>query len=100
MRLHVCSRRALLTALPLAAGIGRAEDAEISDDLLYDRVNRRLIADRELGARQLQVKVENGVVTVSGVVSSEKMQKKVEKVVKKEKGVKDFVNQTRIRAGL
>ena len=74
-----------------------AADEEIEDDLLYDRVNRRLITDRDLGARQLQVKVEDGVVTVSGFVESEKMQKKVDKLVKKEKGVKKVVNETKIR---
>jgi osmotically-inducible protein OsmY len=78
----------------------RADDEEVSDDLLYDRVNRRLITDPDLGARQLQVKVEQGVVTVSGLVESEKMQKKVEKVVKKVKGVKKIVNETKVRVGL
>jgi osmotically-inducible protein OsmY len=39
-------------------------------------------------------------VTVSGLVESEKMQKKVEKVVKKVKGVKKIVNETKVRVGL
>lgn len=91
------SRRALLASLPLLALPLRADDEEITDDLLYDRVNRRLITDRDLGARQLQVKVKDGVVTVSGLVESEKMQKKVEKLVKKEKGVKKVVNETKVR---
>ena len=100
MRLRKRSRRALLASLPLFALTLRAADEDVSDDLLYDRVNRRLITDRELGTRQLQVTVEAGVVTVSGFVASEKMQKRVDKVVKKEKGVKQVVNQTKIRAGL
>jgi osmotically-inducible protein OsmY len=97
------SRRAALTSLPvlgLFAIAARADDKEVSDDLIYDRVNRELITDRDLGARQLQVKVEKGVVTVAGFVESEKMQKKVEKVVKKVKGVKEVVNKTQVRAGL
>ncbi len=98
------SRRAFFGSLPylaFAAGaIARGEDEPISDDALYDRVNRQLITDRDLGARQLQVKVEKGVVTVAGFVESEKMQKKVDKVVKKVKGVKEVVNQTTVRPGL
>ena len=78
----------------------RADQETVSDDDLYDLVNRKLITDPDLGARQLQVKVEQGVVTVAGFVESEKMQKKVERVVRKVKGVKDVVNQTKIREGL
>ena len=101
MRVPAASRRAFLIAsLPGFVAISRGEEEEVSDDLLYDRVNRRLITDPDLGARQLQVKVEQGVVTVSGFVESEKMQKKVEKVVKKVKGVKKIVNETKVRVGL
>ena len=102
MQFQQLSRRAVcsLPFLTLISRAARADDEEISDDLIYDRVNRELITDRDLGARQLQVKVQKGVVTVSGYVESEKMQKKVEKVVKKVKGVKEVVNNTQIRAGL
>jgi osmotically-inducible protein OsmY len=103
VRIQRYSRRAALLNLPvLALLVRRAQAGEetISDDLLYDRVNRELITDRDLGTRQLQVKVESGVVTVAGFVASEKMQKKVEKVVKKVKGVQKVVNETKIRAGL
>ena len=86
--------------MPLVALAVRAADKEVSDDLLYDRVNRRLITDRELGSRQLEVTVKKGVVTVSGFVASEKMQKRVDKIVKKEKGVRQVVNQTKIRVGI
>ena len=97
MRRFEPSRRALLVSLPFLALPALAADEEITDDILYDRVNRRLITDRDLGARQLQVTVQDGVVTVSGFVESEKMQKKVEKLVKKEKGVKKVINKTQIR---
>jgi osmotically-inducible protein OsmY len=82
----------LLTPWP-----AHAADEKISDDLLYDRVNRALITDRDLGARQLVVTVKDGKVTVSGYVDSDKHRKKVEKVVKKVKGVKSVDNQTQIR---
>jgi osmotically-inducible protein OsmY len=78
------------------APIGAAEE-ELTDDLIYDRVNRALITDRELGARQLEVTVENGKVRVTGFVESEKQQKRVDKVVKKVKGVVSVDNKTQIR---
>ena len=88
----------VVAALALALGApALAEDEKVSDDLLYDRVNRELITDRDLGARQLEVKVEDGKVTVTGFVESEKQRKKVDKVVKKVKGVIAVDNQTKVR---
>lgn len=84
-----------LVGLPIAGAAAQPE--EITDDLLYDRVNRALITDRELGARQLKVTVENGKVVVTGLVESEKQQKKVDKVVKKVKGVVSVDNRTEIK---
>lgn len=74
-----------------------AAEPEIDDDLLYDRVNRALITDRLLGSRQLAVRVSDGVVTVSGFVETEKLKKRVEKVVKKVDGVEDVRNEVKIR---
>lgn len=82
----------LLVAMPLAAA-----EEKLTDDLIYDRVNRALITDRELGARQLEVTVKDGKVRVTGFVESEKQHKKVDKVVKKVKGVSEVDNQTKIR---
>lgn len=84
-----------LVGLPIAGAAAQPE--EITDDLLYDRVNRALITDRELGARQLKVTVENGKVVVTGLVESEKQQKKVDKVVRKVKGVVSVDNRTEIK---
>lgn len=90
--------RRILTALLLVlASTGFAAEPEVNDDLLYDRVNRALITDRELGTGQLEVKVEDGRVVVSGYVSTEKLQKRVDKVVKKVKGVKSVDNQVKVR---
>lgn len=85
----------LLPAIALAA-----EEEKVSDDLLYDRVNRELITDRELGARQLKVAVKDGKVTITGFVESEKQKKKVEKVAKKVKGVVAVDNRTTVRPDL
>ena len=86
----------LLLAFGLVGAVAAAEPP-VDDDLLYDQVNRALITDRELGTGQLDVKVEDGRVVVSGYVSTEKLQKRVEKVVKKVKGVKSIDNRVKVR---
>ena len=74
-----------------------AADEPISDDQLFDQVNRRLVTDPQLGARPLQITVTDGKVTVTGFVENEKLQKRVDKVVKKVKGVREIDNRVEIR---
>ncbi|MEZ5364599.1 MAG: BON domain-containing protein [Bryobacterales bacterium] len=97
MRLQEASRRSVLALFAFSL---RAQDAEVSDDSIYDQVNRQLITDRDLGAHPLTVHVEQGIVTVTGFVESEKARKKVDKLVRKVKGVKDVVNRTQVRTDL
>ena len=90
----------LLLCVCLAFGLAAPAfpaDKGVSDDLIYDQVNRALITDRDLGARQLVVTVKDGKVAVTGSVDSDRHRKKVEKVVKKVKGVVSVDNQTKIR---
>lgn len=91
----VSRRNACLLALIAPATL--AADEPVSDDLLYDRVNRALITDRELGTNQLTVEVSGGAVVVTGWVETEKLQKRVDKVVKKVKGVKALDNRVQVR---
>lgn len=69
-----------------------------SDDLIYDRVIRELVNDRELKTNALEVTVSERVVTVAGVVATEKLRRRVEKVVKRVKGVKEVVNRVTVRS--
>ena len=74
-----------------------AADEPLSDDQLFDQVNRSLVTDPQLGARPLQITVEDGKVTVTGFVENLKLQKRVDKVVKKVKGVREVDNRVQIR---
>ncbi len=65
------------------------------DDILYDKVHRRLNNDRDLKIQGLKVNVTAGVVTVDGVVRTKKQQRKVAKVARI-KGVKKVVNRVKI----
>ncbi len=70
---------------------------ESPDDLMYDRVIRKLVNDRQLKTNALEVSVKDAVVTVGGEVENEKLRRRVEKVVRKVKGVKKVVNNVRAR---
>ena len=88
----------VLTVIAIAVSVPAwAAKEEISDDLLYDRVNRALIVDRELGTTPLNLAVQDGKVTVSGLVETEKLRERVTKVVKKVKGVREVDNQVKVR---
>jgi len=89
-------RRCLV--LGLAATVAAlAADKPLSDDQLFDQVNRSLVTDRQLGTRPLQVAVQDGKVIVTGFVENEKLQKRVDKVVKKVRGVREVDNRVQIR---
>ncbi len=70
---------------------------ENPDDIVYDRVIRKLVNDPQLKTNALKVAVNEGVVTVTGLVKNEKLRLRVDKIVKKVKGVKKVVNQVRVR---
>ena len=94
--LRCCSLALFL--LLLGVGPATAQKADAPDDgLIEDRVNRELVADKTLGKQRFEVNVKDGVVTVTGFVSTEKLQKRVEKVAKKAKGVREVVNKVEIR---
>ena len=86
------ARRQFLAAL--AAAVSPLRGAG-EDDILYDKVHRRLNNDRDLKIQGLKVDVNAGVVTVDGVVRTKKQQLKVVKVAKI-KGVKKVVNRVKV----
>lgn len=91
-------RSILLVVGSLAlATVSRVFAQETSDDLLYDRVRRQLVNDRDLKILDLEVTVEEGVVTVSGYVRTEKIRGRVDKVARKVKGVKEVINKVAVR---
>jgi len=80
--------------LTLAAGAIAAD--KVSDDSLYDEVRIKIANDREVGGGHVEVKVTNGVVELTGTVRDDRHKQRVEKVVKKVKGVKSVENKLRI----
>jgi osmotically-inducible protein OsmY len=70
--------------------------AQVSDNLIYDQVRLKLSADRDVRGGVIEVKVEKGVVELSGTVKSDKARNRAEKVAKKVKGVEKVVNKLKV----
>lgn len=86
-------------ALLLMAALGglAAEKPPLTDNLLYDRVIRRLANDREVKTTAVEVEVKDRVVTLRGLVESEKMRQRAETVTRKTDGVRKVVNELKVR---
>jgi osmotically-inducible protein OsmY len=80
----------LVMLVALAAPLVRADDDDI-----YDHVNQKLNADRDIHGR-IKIDVKDGVVTLSGMVHDEKVKERATKLTKKVAGVKDVVNKIEI----
>ena len=83
------TRRSLLWTAPLLASAALAQ--RVGDDLLYDRVHRKLNNHPALRIRDLAVDVTKGVVTIDGVIRSDSAKRRATKVASM-KGVKKVVN--------
>jgi osmotically-inducible protein OsmY len=63
-----------------------------ADDRIYDEVRRKLADDIDVKGAGIDVAVNNGAVTLSGKVHTEKGKEKAEKLAKKTKGVTGVQN--------
>ena len=90
--------RRVWALLLMAALVGlAAEKPPLTDDLLYDRVIRRLANDREVKTTAVELEVKDRVVTLRGLVESEKMRQRIETVTRKTDGVRKVVNELKVR---
>ncbi|HZS49409.1 MAG TPA: BON domain-containing protein [Bryobacterales bacterium] len=89
---------ALLLTLPLwCHAVLAAAKQPLTDDVLYDRVIRALVNDRDLKTNSIEVSVKDRVVTLRGVIDSEKLRQRAERVAQKVDGVKKVINELRVR---
>jgi osmotically-inducible protein OsmY len=80
----------------LAGSVVAAEKRPLTDDMLYDRVIRKLVNDRDLKTNAIEVIVKDHVVTLRGQIDSEKLRQRAERVAKVD-GVKKVVDELQIR---
>lgn len=79
----------------LSLGLAFAADQK-EDDRLYDQVRLRLAGDPDVKGGALEVEVADGVVTLKGIVRTDKAKAKAEKLVMKLKGAKKVNNELRV----
>lgn len=71
-----------------------------SDSRIEEDVNETLEFDRHIDASEIEVKVDNGIVTLSGSVDSRHAKRHAEDIIENIKGVKDVRNQITIDQSL
>jgi osmotically-inducible protein OsmY len=74
-----------------------AEKKTDADNVVYDRVFRRIANDRDLKTTAIEITVSEGVVTLKGLIDSEKQRQRIEQVVRKTPGVRKVVNEVKVR---
>lgn len=87
----------LLIVAILSAWGAQGADKQVSDDLVYDNVKRKLAIDPVVKGGALDIDVKQGVVTLKGKVEYEKQKVKAEKLTKKITGVKSVVNEIQVK---
>jgi len=86
MRLFSIALLFTLLLTPLLAEKDK-DKAPITDDTIVDQVRVRIADDSEVGGQPIQVDAHNGVVVLTGKITNDKLKSRVEKLVKKVKGV-------------
>ncbi|MBI2688583.1 MAG: BON domain-containing protein [Acidobacteria bacterium] len=66
------------------------------DDEIYDKVKLRLAGDPEVKGGGLTVDVKDGVVTIKGIVRTDKAKSKAERLAGRVKGVSKVVNELKV----
>lgn len=85
-------------ALFLLLAVGLAKDPpKMSDDTISDAVRVKLASNQVVGVLNFSVAVQDGVVTLGGVVEQKSLSSKAESVAKKVKGVKKVINKIEIK---
>ncbi|MFN0104288.1 MAG: BON domain-containing protein [Bryobacteraceae bacterium] len=69
---------------------------EKKDNEIYDKVKLRLAGDPDVKGGALEVEVKDGVVTVKGIVRTDKAKSKAERLAGRIKGVTKVVNELKV----
>jgi len=80
----------------LFAGFCLAADKP-NDDLIRDRVMLKVGSDPDAKVGDLGVEMKDGVATLTGVVETQSQKERASKLARKVKGVKQVVNNIRLR---
>jgi hyperosmotically inducible protein len=76
----------------MVAGLCLAADKKLSDDSISDFVRLKLASDPDVKGGALDAVSKDGIVTLTGIVETQRQKDKASKLAKKVKGVKQVVN--------
>jgi hypothetical protein len=71
-----------------------------SDDRIREEVNETLARHPEIDASEIEVRVQNGEVTLTGTVDERRDKRMAEDIVERVFGVKDVENKIKVKGGL
>jgi len=83
---------AFIVAVFFVCGAVLAADKKPSDASIDDNVRIKLSGDSEVNGGALKVDVKDGVVTITGVLETQRQKDKATKIARRVKGVKQVVN--------
>jgi osmotically-inducible protein OsmY len=86
MRL-ICTLLFFTLLLPPVFAQKDKDKTPVTDDVIVDQVRVKIADDSEVGGQPIQVDAHNGVVVLTGKITNDKLKSRVEKLVKKVKGV-------------
>ena len=79
------------TAAPSTAAAAK-EPRKVTDELIANAVDRTLLTDAALHNKQIDVKVDQGIVTLTGIVDSLMLKERAAKLCQTIRGVRSVVN--------
>jgi osmotically-inducible protein OsmY len=87
-----------LVACILVCAVALAKDPPVvNDDTISDQIRIAFASDKVVGVQPFDVKVKDGVVTLSGTADQGNQKARAEKLAKKVKGVKQVVNNITVK---
>lgn len=84
------------SAIAMPTLVAADKNGPPSDDRIYDQVRMKLTDDPDVKGGALDVTVKDGVVKITGRVTTEKGKSKATKLAKKVKGVKSVDNELNV----
>jgi hyperosmotically inducible protein len=87
-----CAAIILSVVAPAAWAQDRSAGDRVDDAMITSTVKTKLTADRPKSAVKVDVDTKDGVVTLTGTVSTEEQKAEAERLARNTKGVKDVIS--------
>jgi hypothetical protein len=95
----LCFLLAVMVAGCAGDRLSRGTEEAVDDNLLANKVKLAFYSDKQVSGRQIEVKAEQGVVQLNGVVSSPAEAQRAVQLAQQVKGVKAVRNYLQVQEG-